>query len=526
MTQPGDWRPVATRGRSRRVPVSVSVGVQPDGGQLPAEQSSNGHPPGPTCIFCDRPSGQVTYAWPDWVCRAIAEHQEFGRTDGPGPDIDLVLVERAEIEADKTIVRLCDTCAQGWIQRLEDSVSPFMTSMIAGVPTPLPPARRKLLARWAAKTAIVLESASDTAQPTPRVAREHLRRTGLHPGTQVLVGRYEGHRQILSAERDLSVRTVDHEPRHLSLTSLVMGEVLIQVFADPWRDTPPELTDHAMQPFIALIGRRGQTIGWPPDLPVDDDRYDLVRLGSRPTRPTSGATSNVGPERESIMATRGASDQPGLSIGDGDDPVPFQSAPPAPAPVRTLDEPGRVPEPLPVESPDRARGAAIDEPKRARLARRVAVGALAFVAVVVLVGFGLHERSNAQRSSARSAALQRQTQALAAQVQLAEQQLGADAATITRLDHALTAVAARTTPSKNQSAELRHILAALPAATDGIRQCANAAFDAASSALDFAAAYPGSSTGVDAAATNAASVCARAGVAATTLDELADRAAR
>jgi hypothetical protein len=156
----------------------------------------------------------------------------------------------------------------------------------------------------------------------------------------------------------------------------------------------------------------------------------------------------------------------------------------------------------------------------------VAVAAFALIAAAALGGFGLHERSNARQSSARAITSQRRAQALADQLRLNAQQLSADEATITRLQHRVAALAAHPTRAPNQSALLRQILAAVPAATDGVRQCANAAFDAASSALDFAAASPQNATNVDAAAQNAASVCSRAGQAANALDQLADRASR
>ena len=97
-----------------------------------------------------------------------------------------------EAEIDKTVTCVCTTCWNGWIARLEENVSPLLRSMIAGEPTPLPPARRKMLARWAAKTAIVMECASRTWVRTPRFACEHIRKVGVHPGTQVLIGRYDG----------------------------------------------------------------------------------------------------------------------------------------------------------------------------------------------------------------------------------------------------------------------------------------------------------------------------------------------
>ncbi len=499
-------------------------------------------------MFCDRPSRQVTYAWPDWLCRFIAEHQGLRWNETSEHGIDLVIIERAEIEADKTVTRLCDTCRQGWIQQLEDDVKPFLTSMIEGVPTSLPPARRELLARWAATMAIVLECASDPSLPTPRFAREHLRTTGLHPGTQVLVGRYEGRLEMLSAERDLFVRTVSGEQRHLSQTSLIMGKVLIQVFADPWRDTPPELTDSAAQPFIALVGSHEAAIEWPPALSIDDELYDLVRLGSGPETWATEQRGEIPQGRETIMANRHSREQiesrtAGSDLDGGgwtsvlqsfdvspaatDDARTGEQTTAAPVTVSPPETFERPPEPPPnFELAADTNDEPADKPTRTRHPRRLLVSALVAVVVVGLAGFGLHERSNADGSAARSTTLLRRTQALDAQVRVKAQQVNATQATVTQLENRIAALTADKKPSADESAELRQLVDAVPAATDGLRQCANAAFQTALNALNFAAVYPDKSTGVDAAATNTASVCGRAGVAANALDELADRAHR
>jgi hypothetical protein len=254
------------------------------------------------CIFCNSPNAEVSYAWPDWLCRFLAEHQEKWCADRVTRHADLVMVERAEHEADKTVDCVCRTCRDGWMQRLEDNVSPFLQSMMLGETTPLPAARRKLLARWAAKTAMLMECASYASLRTPSFASEHLRKVGVHAGTQVLVGKYDGKLQLLTSERDAFPRSVDGQWRHLSQTSLVMGNLLVQVYADPWRDDPPELTENAVRPFIPLIANRSRRIVWPPDLSVDDALYDLVRLGSASDADAPHGSYGVQEGQRHIMA--------------------------------------------------------------------------------------------------------------------------------------------------------------------------------------------------------------------------------
>jgi hypothetical protein len=238
--------------------------------------ATGGSGPGPACVFCDRPSGSIEYAWPEWLCRFLTDQLAIsGMERVADPDI----LARVRREVDQTTRSVCDTCSQGWMQRLEDNVRPFLESMIAGDPTPLPPVRRRLLARWAAKTAVVMEGAYDAPIRTPRFACEYLRRIGVHPGTQVLVGRYEGDRQVLTHERDLFSRLIDGKKHYLSQSSFVIGKAFIQVFADPWRSSAPELEQGAAQPLVALLPSHRNKIDWPPPLAIDDAGYDLVRSG-------------------------------------------------------------------------------------------------------------------------------------------------------------------------------------------------------------------------------------------------------
>jgi hypothetical protein len=252
----------------------------------------------PTCIFCDRPSGSTEFAWPEWLCRFLIERHEVHHLQSRGAESDLAMLDRMEREVDTTVSRVCDNCREGWIHRLDEDVKPFLKQMIAGEPTPLPPARQWILARWAAKTAVVLECSLDTPVRTPRAACEHLRNVGVHANTQVLVGCYDGASQVLTYERDLFSRVIDGEQRFFPQASLVIGQVFIQVFAGPWRSGLPELVQHSSQPLLPLVGGAGEDIMWPPASALDDGRYELARFGVL----SGGAAWSTGDVRDAESA--------------------------------------------------------------------------------------------------------------------------------------------------------------------------------------------------------------------------------
>ena len=233
------------------------------------------------CIFCGRQTRSVEYLWPEWLCQLFTDQLDVW-TKAHGSD-DTV-TQRLRSEIDQTVDCVCDTCRHSWIQRLDDDVRTILTAMIVGDATPLTPEHQRLLARWAAKTAVLMELAYESPNRTPPFVCEHLRRAELHPGTQVLIGKYDGDLQILTHERDLFSTTIDAKKHYLSQSTFVIGKVLIQVFADPWKNSAPELADDSTAMLVALASTHDRTVDWPPRTSIDDVDYDLVRLGSSAPR--------------------------------------------------------------------------------------------------------------------------------------------------------------------------------------------------------------------------------------------------
>ncbi|MGO9873088.1 MAG: hypothetical protein ACLPVY_04740 [Acidimicrobiia bacterium] len=228
----------------------------------------------PSCIFCDQPVGTVKYLWPEWLCRLFADQLTISNTEFGFGDV----VENLRREVDQTVDCICERCSHGWLQRLDDDVSPFLTTMIIGKEKRLSPRQQGLLARWAAKTAAVAQYVNDDPVQTPRVAYEYLRRADLHAGTQVLVGRYDGNAR-LTQERNLFSRTIDGAEHYLSQSTFVIGKVLIQVIVDARQHSTPQLAPDATRLLLALVPSSDRKIDWPPGISIDDANEDVVRHG-------------------------------------------------------------------------------------------------------------------------------------------------------------------------------------------------------------------------------------------------------
>ena len=116
----------------------------------------------------------------------------------------------------------------------------------------------------------------------------------------MLVGRYEAGPQMLTAERDVSVRIADGETRFLSRTSLVIGRVLVEVFADPWRDDPPEPAEDTVTQLVPLVGNHARKVTWPPARSIDDTRSVDAPPGSEIDTPAPSGNDEAGDEHQPV----------------------------------------------------------------------------------------------------------------------------------------------------------------------------------------------------------------------------------
>jgi hypothetical protein len=233
----------------------------------------------PPCIFCDRASGSVEHIWPDWLCREWVDDMDdwlFLRQQGDSP---LQWVEEAGRQVDVTTDCVCDTCNRGWMHRLEDKVSSFLKPMFVGTPTTITAKQRNFLARWAVKTAVVFECDYPTSPRTPRSVCKRIRQGPDVPlGYEVFLADYSGPR-ILDQRRQTMNHSKGIPPdlEHVSLTHLLIGRVLIYVFADPWVRHERAVAGIAANGLIPMVGGDPGEIKWPAAPSVDELRFSRLR---------------------------------------------------------------------------------------------------------------------------------------------------------------------------------------------------------------------------------------------------------
>jgi hypothetical protein len=227
--------------------------------------------PDAPCMFCDRPAGSVEHLWPEWLRKHLTDRIETTAPDDPRRD-------RLRCELVRTSDRVCAACLQGWLRRLDDEVIGILPPMVTGDQIAISPRQQSVLVRWATKTAMLLECLCGDSE-VPSAARGYLRRGGVHEGTQVLFGHYDGDARILTYDRDLFHDGI-HDEQPVAQWTFIVGNVFAQVFADPCRDSPPEPAAPLTDALVALVPVHDETIEWPPPRSIDDTNYDLIRYGT------------------------------------------------------------------------------------------------------------------------------------------------------------------------------------------------------------------------------------------------------
>ena len=195
VTRPGAWRPVPARAPIGARPRRSDTHRQPATAVADDARSSRADATVPrarsTCIFCHRPSGTVTYAWPDWLCRFLAERQErLERRTRHAPCRSRDGRTRREARPTRPSPACAARAATAGCSASKTTCSPFLESMIARrVDSHFRLRARKLLARGPPRPRCSWSAADRTRRSARRsFAIEHLRKVGVHAGTQVLVG--------------------------------------------------------------------------------------------------------------------------------------------------------------------------------------------------------------------------------------------------------------------------------------------------------------------------------------------------
>lgn len=138
------------------------------------------------CIFCDNPVSSKEHIWSKWMHPLLDgnksgyNRQIITRRHDRKEDISGPLGKPGNV-SDIQVRAVCKTCNNGWMNRQEQLVRPYLEPMIKGENIVLNSEQLGALAVWCAIKFIVMEHSASATAVTPRDARLKLRKEGRIP---------------------------------------------------------------------------------------------------------------------------------------------------------------------------------------------------------------------------------------------------------------------------------------------------------------------------------------------------------
>ncbi len=177
-------------------------------------------------------------------------------------------------------VPVCEECNNRWLSVLEADVAPVLRPMLHGQDRDMTPVEQRLLATWAAKTAMTLNLLDPATAFIPLGYYRELRQQRRPLSSMVVwIGGYAGKRYAAwAAQRPLHMGSPHPERPNACLTTFTAHRVVFQVLVH-FTSGGAQLTDTRLSSLAphAIWPPRSEPLRWPRDrLAFGDD--DLVQL--------------------------------------------------------------------------------------------------------------------------------------------------------------------------------------------------------------------------------------------------------
>jgi hypothetical protein len=239
-----------------------------------------------TCIFCHKKASTREDAWPLWLMKRFPT-SSTSRMDAERGGQKLGSWRMAKPKL--PLKWLCATCNNGWMSRLENEAKPVLEFMFDDKLKDIDASSQSTLARWAVKTAMVLECINPDRTWFYSVDERQLMRAtqSLPPRTSVWIGKCINQPNIYSAAKDLRT-TPDDGGIHAYSTTMAFGSLAFQIVS---LKTPATIPENVTLTYDVTEGPWGQTllqvwpitqesVGWPPHYGLNSE-FGLDALTER-----------------------------------------------------------------------------------------------------------------------------------------------------------------------------------------------------------------------------------------------------
>lgn len=179
------------------------------------------------CIFCGGPKPTREHVLPVWITAVLpGKGSFFFEQQGK---------RWSSKDAGKTVKGVCASCNNGWMSQLENEAKPLLTPAIRGEPLALSVADQRIVATWAAKTALMSELGRLVA-PAEFVSRQEHQHLFLHrvpaPGTYVWMAGCRGTKSVWIEQHQLELQSSTERDTGRA-TTMSIGHLVLQVMQVP-----------------------------------------------------------------------------------------------------------------------------------------------------------------------------------------------------------------------------------------------------------------------------------------------------
>jgi hypothetical protein len=139
------------------------------------------------CLFCEHYANSKEDTLPLWLLEIIGKREDMRKVISGLP---------IKIQKGSAVLRIravCKTCNNGWMSKLEQDTIPVLRPLLRDLSYPLSSEEQILLASWAMKTGMVLDSIYKHERFYQRNECQNVRENRAIPnGTIIWIGRYFG----------------------------------------------------------------------------------------------------------------------------------------------------------------------------------------------------------------------------------------------------------------------------------------------------------------------------------------------
>ncbi len=228
-----------------------------------------------SCLFCSNKANSKEHVWPQWIIDRLRPQLPIRHVIG---DTTPRLINSPAL----TSKCVCGKCNQGWMHDLEEESKPTLGCLMKDMTLLLDHAQQIIIARWTAKTAIVMESVRGRKHNNfyNKSEREQLRSNSSIPaGTDIWIGRYSKSSFGFDAG-GFQVHAGESSPvvANGGVTTMIIGHLAIQIATIHFTQQknhglPITLTNVRKGPWSNLlipIWPLKQIAQWPPLLSFGD----------------------------------------------------------------------------------------------------------------------------------------------------------------------------------------------------------------------------------------------------------------